>query len=81
MATRSCPVNPGDRVWGYGRDSRGIEQEEGVASQRRAFEEYCRLNNLAMVHFRADEARIGFTTVGAKASKTCCTQPGGSLAR
>jgi hypothetical protein len=32
MATRSCPFNPGDRVWGYGRDSGGIEQQESVAS-------------------------------------------------
>jgi hypothetical protein len=41
MATRSCPFNPGDRVWGYGRDSGGIEQQESVASQRRAIEKYC----------------------------------------
>ncbi len=64
MDRRSCPFNPGDRVWGYGRDSGGIEQQESVASQRRAIEKYCRQHNLVLVHFFADEARIGSTTVG-----------------
>jgi site-specific DNA recombinase len=64
MATRSCPFNPGDHVWGYGRDSGGIEQQESVASQRRAIEKYCRQHNLVLVHFFADEARVGSSTVG-----------------
>lgn len=46
MATKSCPFTPGDRVWGYGRDSGGIEQQESMASQRWAIERYCRQNNM-----------------------------------
>ena len=64
MVTRSCPFDPGARMWGYGRDSGGIEQQESVASQRRAIEEYCRRNNLVLARFFADEARIGSTTIG-----------------
>ena len=64
VTKRSCPFRPGDRVWGYGRDSGGIEQQESVASQRRAIEKYCRRNDLVLVHFFADEARVGSTTVG-----------------
>jgi len=64
VARRTCPFNPGARVWGYGRDSGGIEQQESVTSQRKAIEEYCRRYNLVLVHFFADEARIGSTTIG-----------------
>jgi DNA invertase Pin-like site-specific DNA recombinase len=64
MAKRTCPFTPGSRVWGYGRDSGGIEQQESVASQRKAIQEYCRRYNLVLVHFFADEARIGSTTIG-----------------
>jgi len=64
VARRTCPFNPGARVWGYGRDSGGIEQQESVASQRRAIEGYCQRNNLVLVRFFADEARIGSTTIG-----------------
>jgi hypothetical protein len=69
MAARSCPFNPGDRVWGYGRDSGGIEQQESVASQRRAIEKYCRQHNLVLVHFFADEARIGSGQAWTKAAE------------
>jgi site-specific DNA recombinase len=64
MAKSTCPFTPGSRMWGYGRDSGGIEQQESVASQRKAIEEYCRRNSLVLVHFFADEARIGSTTIG-----------------
>ena len=67
MAKRTCPFVPGSRVWGYGRDSGGIEQQESVASQRNAIEVYCRRNDLVLVHFFADEARIGSTTIGREA--------------
>jgi hypothetical protein len=81
MATRSCPFNPGDHVWGYGRDSGGIEQQESVASQRRAIEKYCRQNNLVLVHFLPTKPGSALPPWGATASKTCCTWPGGSLVR
>ena len=64
MAKRTCPFVPGSRVWGYGRDSGGIEQQESVASERKAIEEYCRRCNLVLVHFFADEARIGSSALG-----------------
>lgn len=64
MARRTCPFNPGARVWGYGQDSGGMEQQESVASQRRTIEKYCRQHNLVLVHFFADEARVGSSTVG-----------------
>jgi site-specific DNA recombinase len=77
MAQRTCPFNPGDRVWGYGRDSggisqqesvasqrRGISQQESVASQRRAIKEYCHKHQLVLVYFFADEEKVGSTTVG-----------------
>lgn len=60
----NCPLKPGDRVWGYGRDSGGEEQQESVSSQRRHIEEYCERNSLIMANFFADEARVGSTTVG-----------------
>lgn len=49
IAARSCRFNSSDRVWGYGRDSEGIEQQESVASQRRAIEKYCRQHNLVVL--------------------------------
>jgi site-specific DNA recombinase len=58
------PFRPGDRVWAYGRDSGGINQQESVSSQRRAIEEICREHSVAVVHFFSDEARPGSTTVG-----------------
>jgi len=64
MVKRACPFNPGDRVWGYGRDSGGINQQESVASQRRAIEDYCHKHRLVLVYFFADEEKVGSTTVG-----------------
>jgi hypothetical protein len=45
------------------QQSGGAEQQASVDSQRRAIEKYYRRNNLVLVHFFADKARSGFTTV------------------
>jgi len=58
------PFRPGDRVWAYGRDSGGLNQQESVASQRRAIEEICQQQAVTLVHFFGDKARVGSTTVG-----------------
>jgi len=64
MAKDDFPFKPGDRVWAYGRDSGGIEQQESVASQRRAIEDICDQYHVVLVHFFGDEARVGSSTVG-----------------
>lgn len=60
----NCPFKPGSRIWGYGRDSGGEEQQESVPSQKRRIEDYCGQHSLLLAHFFADEARVGSTTVG-----------------
>jgi site-specific DNA recombinase len=67
MKKGTCPFQAGDRVWAYCRDSGGDEQQDSVASQRRAIEELCRQHSLVLVHMFADEARPGSTTVGREA--------------
>ena len=64
MTKTSCPFKPGDRVWAYCRDSGGEEQQDSVASQRRAIEDYARRHNVLVVQVFTDEARPGSTTVG-----------------
>jgi len=64
MIKTEFAFRPGDRVWAYGRDSGGINQQHSVASQRRAIEEICQQHSVAVVHFFSDEARPGSTTVG-----------------
>ena len=64
MASRTCPFEPGNRVWAYCRDSGGDDQQDSVASQRRAIERYCDEYHLVLVQVFADEARPGTTTVG-----------------
>ena len=64
MASRTCPFEPGNRIWAYCRDSGGDDQQDSVASQRRAIERYCDEHHLVLVQVFADEARPGTTTVG-----------------
>jgi hypothetical protein len=64
MRNRGCPFEPGNRVWAYCRDSGGDDQQDSVASQRRAIEEFCAEHHLVLVQVFADEARPGTTTVG-----------------
>jgi len=64
MTKRTCPFEPGNRIWAYCRDSGGDDQQDSVASQRRAIDEYCDQNHLVLVQVFADEARPGTTTVG-----------------
>jgi len=64
MIKTEFPFRPGDRVWAYGRDSGGINQQESVASQHRVIEEICQEHSVAVVHFFSDEAKKGSTTVG-----------------
>jgi site-specific DNA recombinase len=64
MRNRGCPFEPGNRVWAYCRDSAGHDQQDSVASQRRAIEEYCGEHHLVLVQVFSDEARPGTTTVG-----------------
>ena len=46
------------------RDSGGINQQESVASQRRAIKDYCHRHRLVLVYFFADEEKVSSTTVG-----------------
>jgi DNA invertase Pin-like site-specific DNA recombinase len=64
MTSSEFPFKPGARVWGYGRDSGGIHQQESVPQQRRVIESLCQEHGVILVHFFGDEARIGSTTVG-----------------
>ena len=64
MVSREFPFKPGDRVWGYCRDSGGIRQDKSVAQQRQEIEELCRHYGVDLAHLFGDEARIGSTTVG-----------------
>jgi site-specific DNA recombinase len=64
MASRTCPFEPGSRIWAYCRDSGGDDQQDSVASQRRAVEGYCDEHLLVLVQVFANEARPGTTTVG-----------------
>jgi site-specific DNA recombinase len=60
----TCPFEPGSRIWAYCRDSGGDEQQDSVASQRRAIEEFCNQHQLILANIFADEARPGSSTVG-----------------
>jgi site-specific DNA recombinase len=64
MTQRGCPFNQGDRIWAYCRDSGGEEQQDSVASQRRAIEEYCEEHNLILLYVYTDEGKPGSSTVG-----------------
>lgn len=64
MRNRGCPFEPGSRIWAYCRDSGGDDQQDSVASQRRAIEEYCDEHHLVLVQVFSDEAKPGTTTVG-----------------
>jgi site-specific DNA recombinase len=64
MMSSEFPFKPGDRVWGYCRDSGGIRQDKSVAQQRQEIEELCQHYGVDLAHLFGDEARIGSTTVG-----------------
>ena len=64
MTSKTCPFEPGNRIWAYCRDSGGDDQQDSVASQRRAIEEFCQECHLVLIQVFADEARPGTTTVG-----------------
>ncbi len=81
MTQRTCPFNPGNRVWGYGRDSGGINQQESVASQRRAIEEYCHRHRLVLVYFLPTRKRSARRPWAVMPWRTCCTWPSRSPTR
>lgn len=58
------PFLPGDKVYGYGRDSGGDEQDLSVAQQEEALRKWCHENGLILTRFFKDEARKGSSTVG-----------------
>jgi len=74
MIDKTCHSNR-DRIWAYCRDSGGDEQQDSVASQRRAIEDYARRHNVAVVQVFTDEARPGSTTVGRDGWRICYTWP------
>lgn len=59
----NIPFNPGDKVFGYGRDSGGDEQDLSVGQQEDALRKWCTENGIILTHFYKDEARKGSSTV------------------
>ena len=63
----TIPFSPGDSVAGYFRDSGGEEQDLSVEQQSRAFETWCRENDLVIGRVFVDLARPGSSIVGREA--------------
>jgi DNA invertase Pin-like site-specific DNA recombinase len=58
-AGKLVQLGPGASVFGYGRDSGGKEQERSLTDQRAAVLTYCAQQGYQLVHWYADEAKVG----------------------
>ena len=58
-AGKLVQLGPGASVFGYGRDSGGKEQERSLTDQHAAVLIYCAQQGYQLVHWYADEAKVG----------------------
>lgn len=74
-----APLEPGDLVFGYGRDSGGAEQEASVPQQRAQVEVYITAHGYQLAGWYADERRPGSDTENREAFlaliDACCAPP------